>query len=86
VSDDTFLRISWRGRAAWGWYWLRRMVVAPAATADRCCMGSVVHPRLWCPRRAVGDSLWCAGCTRYIERQAMRRAHAASSVVEGVEE
>ena len=27
--------------------------------AQRCVMGSPVHPRLWCPRRSLGDGLWC---------------------------
>lgn len=33
-------------------YALRRLVVRPAPTDRRCIVGSVVHPGLWCPRRA----------------------------------
>lgn len=52
-----FLHVTWRGRAAWIYYALRRLIVRPAV--DRCCMGGTVHQAVWCPREAMPGELWC---------------------------
>lgn len=54
-----FWHVTWRGRASWIYYWCRALFVAPADTPGRCCMGSTVDERVWCPRRAEVGELWC---------------------------
>ena len=41
-------------------YRLRRLVKKPAPPMRRCTMGSVVDPRLHCPRYVVAHTLLCA--------------------------
>ena len=40
-------------------YRIRRLFIAPASAVDRCIMGGVVDPAVWCPREAVDGGLWC---------------------------
>ena len=47
-----------RGKMTAAYYAIRRIFVSPAPTSQRCFMGSVVHPDVWCPRRC-GANLWC---------------------------
>jgi hypothetical protein len=41
------------------WLPIRRLFLAPAATEDRCIMGSPVSDHVWCPRRALHGEMWC---------------------------
>ncbi len=52
-------RLTWSGRAVRVWYPIRRLVITPAPTADRCVMGSPVDDNVWCPRQAVDGEIWC---------------------------
>jgi hypothetical protein len=59
-SDLGFLLgLTWSGRVSLVYYPLRRLFLAPAPMEERCIMGSPVGPEVHCPRRAVGDGLWC---------------------------
>jgi hypothetical protein len=50
------------GQACWIWYRLRRLIVQPAPSADRCFMGSPVGEHVHCARRGQPGSLWCRRC------------------------
>jgi hypothetical protein len=56
---EDFRHLTWNGRAAMLWLPVRRLLLAPAATEDRCIMGTPVSDRVWCPRRALHGELWC---------------------------
>lgn len=52
--------LTWRGRLSMAYYAARRLFVDPAPSDDRCVMGYPLGEHVHCPRRAVGDELWCA--------------------------
>lgn len=51
--------LTWRGRASWAYYVIRRVFVSPPPSMDRCIMGYPIGDHVRCPRRAEGDLLWC---------------------------
>jgi hypothetical protein len=56
---NTIRHLTWRGRREMAWYSIRRLFVTPAPADERCIMGYPIGDHVRCPRRALGDSLWC---------------------------
>jgi len=54
-----FRHLTWSGRCAVVYYWVRARFVAPAPARDRCPMGAPVDPSVHCPRSAPPGQLWC---------------------------
>lgn len=59
-ARDLWPHVTWSARWDMIYYWLRRLVVAPAPGPERCIMGGTLGDVVWCPRRAVDGGLWCS--------------------------